>query len=67
MGLLLEFIAFQENSLTRRKIMLLTVTLNMPAELMPVFSAVAQWAEVGDIWFYLVSRSSLSSFIIACF
>ncbi len=45
-GLLLEFIAFQENSLTRRKIMLLTVTLNTPTELMLVFSAVAQWAEV---------------------
>ena len=47
-GLLLEFIAFQENSLTRRKNMLLTVTLNMPTELMPVFSAVARWAEVVD-------------------
>ena len=45
-GLLLEFIAFQEKSLTYRKIALLTVTIKTPAELMPVFSAVAQWAEV---------------------
>ena len=44
MGLLSEFIAFQENSLTYRKIMLLTVTIKTPTELMPVFSAVAQWA-----------------------
>ena len=43
-GLLSEFITFQENSLTCRKIMLLTVTIKTPTELMLVFSAVAQWA-----------------------
>ena len=58
-GLLLEFIVFQENSLTRREIMLLIVTTKMPTELMPVFSAVAQWAEVVIRQRFPIQRFSL--------
>jgi len=45
-GLLLEFIVYQESRLMHRKVLLLIVTTKMPTELMPVFSAVAQWAKL---------------------
>lgn len=50
-GLLLEFIVYQERRLMRHKALLLIVTTKTPTELMPVFSAVAQWAEV--VYLYL--------------
>jgi len=45
-GLLLEFIVYQESRLMHRKVLLLIVTTKMSTELMPVFSAVAQWAKL---------------------
>lgn len=45
-GLLLEFIVYQESRLMHRKLLLLIATAKTPTEFMPVFSAVAQWAEL---------------------
>ena len=45
-GLLLEFIVYQESRLMHRKSLLLIATTKASTELMPVFSAVAQLAEL---------------------